>query len=287
MPNEGSTLCLGCGKIMVVLEPGFHYHPLCIPTFTPIPGMKGMSFFELEIRDDLVDIIRWAQNNSDRSQQVALGASEVGQECDRRLAYRMAAVPEVNVTMDPWPAIVGTAVHGWMEDAVNRYQQVHGIDDWATEMEVWASDLVKGHTDLYDKRRFAVLDYKFPSPDNFRKLKADGPSVQYQVQVQLYGLGHVRAGRRVDRVGLVVASRSGWLKDLWVWTVPFDQAAAEAALQRIYTLGGSLLASLENVGGQAYADVPASASRLCTWCPWFNRDLSKASERGCPGYKAS
>lgn len=279
--------CLGCGSDMEVLEPGFFYHPLCIPPFTPVPGMNGMSFSDLEIRDDLTEIIFWAQRHARRSQQVSLGASEVGQECTRRLAYRMAGVDAVNTHPDPWPAIVGTATHSWMEEAVTSYQAAHGIDDWMTEVSVYPSELVSGHTDLYDRRRFTVLDYKFPGVDQFRKLRTEGPSQQYRVQVQLYGLGHVRAGRRVDRVGIVALNRAGWLKDMWVWTVPFDQAAAEAALQRIYDVGTDLLGLLDRHGASAYAEVPATASRLCTWCPWFNKDVKVASTRGCPGYKAS
>lgn len=287
MSDQFSTLCLACGKKMEVLEPGFHYHPLCIPEFTAVPGI-GMSFHDLGIKEDLIEIIRWAQNNSHRSRQVALGCSEVGHGCDRRIAYRMANVPEYNTTMDPWPAIVGTAVHQWMERALDDFQQVHGTGRWLTELEVHPSPLVRGHTDLYDVENACVLDWKFPSADNMRKMKAEGPSEQYVTQVQLYGMGQVNAGRPVKRVGIVALGRQGWLKDLWVWTTPYDPAVAQAALDRVNQVGFRLIELMEkDPPVHVYHQIPAQSSRLCTWCPWFNPNLRTATDAGCPGFKAS
>lgn len=277
-----AALCQGCGKPMEVVETGFFYHVECIPLFTPIPGMKGMSTYDLEIKEDIIEVVRWAQNNSRRSQQVALGCSEVGHECDRRLAYRIAGVDPGGYVNDPWPAVVGTSIHSWMEAAVNDYQAVHSTKQWITEMEVLPSPLVMGHTDLYDTQRNLVLDWKFPSPDNLRKMREDGPSVQYQVQVMLYGLGHRNAGRPVDRVGIVALGRQGWLKDMYVWTTEFDRSVAEQALARIYAIGGTLMNG--DLGSpQFWQDVPATPTRLCSWCPWHRREKKAADQFGCPG----
>lgn len=276
------VLCLGCGKPMEVAETGFHYHMWCIPHFTPIPGFKGMSAYDLEIREDVIEVVRWADANRSRSKQVALGCSEVGHPCDRRLAYRIAATPGSGYSNDPWPAVVGTAVHAWMEDAVRLFQEAHGLDHWVTEMEVLPSPIVKGHTDLYDARRKLVLDWKFPSPDNLRKMRDEGPSQQYVTQVQLYGLGHVNAGREVQRVGICAMGRQGWLKDAWVWTTEFDIVAARKSLDRIYSIGKTLMdADLSDP--VVWQQIQAAPSRLCSWCPYHNRELKIANEKGCPG----
>lgn len=246
-----------------------------------MPGFD-MSAFDLEVGQDLIDIVLWANNNRGRSTQVALGVSEVGQECDLRLAYRMAGMKAVHNGMDPWPAIVGTSVHAWMEQAVNDYQHIHGINEWLTELEVAPSPVVRGHTDLYHRPRKLVLDWKFPGADNLRKMRKEGPSFQYQVQVQLYGLGHRNAGRPVERVGIVALGRQGWLKDIYVWTTPYDEAMARKALQRIYDLGAKMI-DLGLPESDAWQEIERTPTRLCSWCPMWNRNMDTPTGRGCPG----
>lgn len=276
-------LCQECQQPMELLEPGFFFHPNCIPAFTPVPGMHGMSFYDLEIKEDFIEIIRWSNKNARRSQQVKLGCSEVGHDCDRRIAYTMAGIKGPNNHTDQWPAIVGTSIHAWMAEAFEQYQQVHGLKQWLMELEVHPSPLIGGHSDLYDSERQLVLDWKFPSPDNLKKMRENGPSAQYMTQVQLYGLGNILAGRPVTRVGVVALGRQGWLKDMYVHTVEFDRGAAEAALQRVYDLGNQLISlDILNQPG-AWAQIPASPSRLCLWCPFYARGTRSASDTGCPG----
>lgn len=280
---SANELCLGCGKIMELLEPGFLYHPNCIPQFVPIPGSHGMTLYDLELREDLLEVVRWASRNAKRSQQVALGCSEVGHECDRRIAYTMSGLPGSGGGSDPWPSIVGTSIHAWMEQAFEAYQQAHGISDWLTELEIHPSPLVKGHSDLYHAPRQLVLDWKFPGPDAFRKMRSDGPSQQYLVQVQLYGLGQILSGRPVQRVGVVAVNRAGWLKDILIHTVEFDRRVADAALKRVYDLGNKMIEMDILNSPHRWEEIPASPSRLCGWCPFYRSKMDSASDRGCPG----
>lgn len=273
-------LCRNCG---VIIDPSWphEFHVGCWPDFTKMPGFD-MTGFDIEVKEDLTEIILWAERNRGRSTQVGLGVSEVGQACDLKLAYRMANMPAIHNGMDPWPAIVGTSVHAWMEQAVNDFQHVHGIAEWFTEMEVYPSDLVKGHTDLYHAPRATVLDWKFPGSTNMRDMRKNGPSDQYQIQVQLYGLGHIRAGRPVKRVGIVALGREGWLKDMFVWTTEFDQEMAEKALARIYAIGGRMI-DLGLPESGAWQEIERSPTRLCSWCSYWNRNENVASAKGCPG----
>jgi len=276
-------ICLGCRQPMEILEPGFFYHPGCIPAFTPVPGMHGMTMYDLELREDLINVIQWAQKSSRRSRQVQLGCSEVGHDCDRRIAYTMAGIQGPNVNTDQWPAIVGTAVHTWMERAFDEYQHVHGVAEWLMELEVHPSPLVPGHTDLYHVPRALVLDWKFPGSEALKKMRAEGPSRQYMTQVQLYGLGQLLAGYKVERVGIAAIGRQGWLKDLFIHTVEFDRAVAETALQRVYDLGGRLIEAEVLDHPERWNDIPATPSRLCLWCPFYARGTRSASDKGCPG----
>lgn len=271
-----------CGRVIDGDWPG-EYHVGCYPEFERLPGFD-MTSYDLEVKEDLTGIILNASKNAARSKQLALGVSEVGNECDLRLAYKMAGVPTTGHTNDPWPSIVGTAVHAWVEAAVRDYQEIHSVAEWLTELEVAPSPLVAGHTDLYHAPRALVLDWKFPSPDNLRKLREEGPSMQYQVQVHLYGLGHVNAGRRVDRVGIAALGRQGWLKDLYVWTTEFDRELAEKALRRVYHIG-NLMIQNNLPESQRWDLVERTSSRLCAWCPWFEPTAMAPTSKGCPGHK--
>lgn len=273
-------LCRKCGSLIAEDWP-HPWHVQCWPDFERMPGFE-MTGHDLEVKADLEEIIRWADRHRGRSMQVALGVSEVGQECDLRLAYRMAAMKAVHNGGDPWPAIVGTSIHEWMEQAVTDYQAVHGISEWFTEMEVYPSPLVMGHTDLYHRPRALVLDYKFPGKTNMADMRKNGPSLQYQIQVQLYGLGHINAGRPVKRVGIVALGREGWLKDLFVWTTEFDRDMAQKALARIMDLGARMI-DLGLPESGAWQEIERSPTRLCTYCPMWNRNEPVPSAKGCPG----
>ena len=276
-------LCLSCGTIIGSSWP-FEYHVSCFPDDMVVPGFHGMTGFDIGLKEDVIETVLWAYRNSARSLQTQLGCSEAGHECDRRIGYTMAGIaPASKLGGDPWPAIVGTAIHSWMEQAVNSYQDAHSLKSWVTELEVWPSPLVKGHTDLYDRDRFAVLDWKFPSNDNLKKMLKDGPSTQYMTQVQLYGLGHHNAGRRVDRVGIVAAGRQGWLKDLYVHTAPFDIVVAQAALQRVYDIGARLIEMDILNHPELWDDIPAAPSYMCNFCPYLRRKSLMADATGCPG----
>jgi hypothetical protein len=292
-PNGGgnvtSPLCRKCG---VLLSPwhrdqGKEWHTVCEPESSfsdpevlPSRFTNGDSY-ATQLREDIIDIVLWANGRSERSQQVELGASEVGTPCLRRLGYRMANVREVNVDNDPWPAIVGTAVHSWLETAVNRYEQVHRVGRWETEMKVMAGP-IPGHTDAYDKEFFAVIDYKNPGTTAMTEIRKGHIDPQYIEQIQMYGYGHRQAGRRVDKVALVFFPRAGYLQGTYVWSAPYDETVALAALDRVKRVaaGHHYYKVAENPAN--WEKIPAAPSKSCTWCPWYKPDALSASDAGCP-----
>lgn len=240
-----------------------------------------------QIKVELADIIRWNERNSPRSQQKALGPSELGTPCDRQLAYRIAGTPTINMTNDPWPAIVGTSVHAWLETAINRYQEVNGDHGWLTELRVHPDELVSGSSDLFHTKTGTVVDHKTAGADVMKKIRrGEDPPEGYVTQVHLYGLGHKRAGRVVRNVALVFYPRSGWLDDVYVWSAPYDEAKARAALDRMYAIGYQLIEhDIEN-NPHRFQLIPATPGDACVWCDHFNRDLDPdtgASDKGCSG----
>src|SRR3990172_1195390 len=65
----------------------------------------------LKLKDDVQKIIRRTDDDSPRSRQKRIGPSEIGDSCARKIAYRLLETPEMNRVRDPWPAVVGTAIH--------------------------------------------------------------------------------------------------------------------------------------------------------------------------------
>lgn len=250
--------------------------------FAPLGGDPAAA----ALKQELTNIIMWNDREAPRSKQRAIGPSEVGDPCDRRIAYRIANTPRINFS-DPWPAIVGTSIHAWLEAAIERYQQLHGDQGWITELRVAPDDLVRGRSDLYNSKTGTVVDWKTAGSDKVKKLhRGDPPSEGYVSQINLYGLGYERAGYTVNNVALVFLPRSGWLEDAFVWRAPYDRDRALAVLERFYRIGYSLLdLDIEN-HPENFARVPAKPGDSCVWCPMFNRRMDptvQASDIGCPG----
>lgn len=242
--------------------------------------------FGRALKTELTDMIRWAESTSPRSQQLAVGPSELGNACDRRLAYRIAGTDAVNTTMDPWPAIVGTSIHSWTEKAILRFMAETGQHDWLTEVRLQPDPLVPGSSDLYKISTATVVDLKTAGTDVFKRIKRNGPPDGYKIQTHLYGLGHENAGRRVESVALVIVPRAGWLRDMYVWWAPYERGVAQAAIDRLYGLANRLLQLDILHNGQKFADILAEPGDGCVWCPFFVRDHPEdlgASQRGCPG----
>ena len=233
---------------------------------------------------ELIDMIRWTDANSPRSLQTTVGPSEIGVDCLRRLAYKVTGTPEVNDTADPWFAIIGTAVHDWLAYAIDAYQttKLGRTGDnrrFLIEQRVRLADDehgVSGSCDLFDRDEARVVDHKVVGNDNLRKYRDGGPSSVYRTQVHLYGYGWVRAGFDVREVAIAFYPRSNYLDTLHVWTEPYDQQIALAALSR--------LASVQQMTAVLPpSHIPAVPDKTgCVWCPYY-RPGGPADKTGCPG----
>lgn len=251
--------------------------------FAKLPGPDPAA---AALKQELSKIILWNEHNAPRSKQQAIGPSELGVECDRRLAYRIAGATPINTDMDPWPAIVGTSIHDWLERAVNRYQEKVKNLGYLTETRVYPDDLVKGKSDLYHGPSGTIIDHKSAGVDVMRKVRKGVIPVSYRTQINVYGLGHKRAGREVKNVCLVFYPRSGWLSDIEVIIEPYDEALALKALKRLYDLGDRLLDMKIWDNPQRYQLIEAVPGDGCVWCPFFSAEKNieiAADEKGCPG----
>lgn len=247
---------------------------------------QGPSPAAQALKHELSKIILWNEREAPRSRQVAVGPSELGGACDRKLAYRIAGVPAINTHTDPWPAIVGTSIHDWLERAVNKYQSMVGDLGYITETRVYPDPLVKGRCDLFNTKTSTLIDWKTVGVDGMRKVRKGVINPAYRVQIQVYGLGHERAGREVKQCALVFLSRSGWLDDAEIYMEPYDRQVALDALSRLYRIADQLIDLKIEDNPQRFEFVNASPGDDCIWCGHYARDLDQdvaASEKGCPG----
>lgn len=242
--------------------------------------------FSRLLKQKMIDIIRWADQQNPRGQQVLIGPSEIGDLCDRRIGYRLAQVPASNVGVDTWPAIVGTAVHTWLQNAVNGWMEANPTEDWMTETTLMVSEFVEGHADLYWATEQCVVDHKTQGPDVFKKTKVDGPAPGYVIQAQIYGYGFERAGYPVKKVALTFYNRAGWLKDMYVWSGDYDRSVAEGALARLYQIARQVVDLDVLNQSHRWEQIEAYPSNSCGFCPWYSpwkdADIG-ADHQGCPG----
>ena len=275
--------CLVCGgELHEVLKEAVHPHcKLFDDTESDDP-------LALRLKSQLISIIKWADRNSPRSLQKTIGPSEIGDPCDRRVAYRIAEVPEVNDRFDPWAAIVGTSIHAWMDDAIKAYVLHTGDASWKSENRLPISGVVSGTSDLFNLAEHCVIDHKGAGPSVMRKVLKDGPGVGYVVQIQLYGWGYEQLGYEVKKVALAFYPRAGWLRDMYVWTADYDRNVAIRAMQRVSRIAQEVINRdvLNKDHEHRWEQINAEPSDSCGFCPWYTADREKevgANLSGCPG----
>lgn len=269
-------MCRKCGSGMdeVLLISGMTEHPNCEP-------VNDLEVAGQLLLSDITDIIRWTDRSSERSQQRGIGPSELGGDCDRKIAYRLAGVEETNHWMDPLAAIVGTSIHTWMQEAVAKFQRVHYMDRWETELTVQCDPLVVGHTDLYDRELQICCDYKTVSPTKLKEWKSKGPPQAHRDQVNLYAKGLIASGRPVKYVVLIAIPRAGTsLRDIKIWIEEYDPARAQKCLDRMYAIANTLIKQGDDLDFEA---IPATPSDSCSYCPWYRGGTGAADVRGCTG----
>lgn len=166
--------------------------------------------FQFSLWDELAGAIARASASDERTLQTAIGASGLGTPCNRKLAYRLAELPAVNVsenaesvasliTAAKWRAQVGKAVHLWLADvmaAINAKElasPMHGkgatckvpycepdggvhtpryLVEFETPIGTIGGQAKDGHIDVYDRLKKTVIDWKIVGPKSLKDKKA-------------------------------------------------------------------------------------------------------------------
>lgn len=236
-----------------------------------------------ELRRVVVD----AANHSARNVQRHLGPSELGVPCDRQVVGKLAGLPVTNHVSDPWPSIVGTAVHAWLADAFTAANSKLDFPRWLAEQRVVPHPDHSGTGDLYDAVETAVVDHKVLGESSMAKVRsAKGPSTKYIIQLILYGKGFRLMGLPVTRVVLAAYPRTAASLDgLYVWeraTGPQDDALIEEIFR--VTAHRKVLADAVMSGSVGINDIPIAADDdECYFCPFYRPQAKRDNGPGCPG----
>jgi len=211
----------------------------------------------------LLHVLHAKDASRDRSLQTEVGPSEIG-GCKRKVWYRLNAQPHTNENQSKLAAIMGTAIHAAIEEAIGALDP--DAKEYLVENEVAYGDM-KAHVDLFVPSTGAVIDWKTSKIKNLGYF----PSTQQRWQVQLYGYLLSKNGYEVKTVNLVAIARDGSEKDIKVHTEPYDESMALTALNW-----------LASVKASTVLPEPEKDQSFCKdYCQYY--DVTE--EMGCGGLK--
>lgn len=250
----------------------------------PLQGAAG------QLATDVIDTVKAAARRAPRSLQQAVGPSQLGTPCTRRLACDVLAWPvRPNDDTDPWASVIGTATHAWMAAAFEEENRQLGETRYLIEHKVRLPagryGTITGSCDLYDRQKGDVVDWKITSPQNISKYRKNGPGQQYRTQAHTYGLGMQIAGEHPRNVAVVFLPRGGRIDGLHIWSEPYQPAIAANALSR-YQAVLTALAAIDPEQDPSRWSLFPTGDAYCLYCPYHlpgSADLSQ----GCPGHNPS
>lgn len=271
------SACVSCGEALAkdLDLAGHGVHPTCEP---------------LELSADIVAselfaLIGDALVNAPRSLQRRIGPSEMGIPCDRRIAYILARTPKVKDETVAWKPAIGTAVHELLAGIVAKANTAGLVENnafrWHVEERVTVGAVwgvpITGSTDLFDAWSGTVFDWKVSTRNKIREeYRPHGPGEQYRAQAHLYGRGWAAKGFTVRNVAIVFFTRDGEWLDKHVWSEPYDESIALAALERANTIATDLADGMP-------MDAFATGDAYCNFCPWYRKNATQISV-ACPGH---
>lgn len=227
--------------------------------------------------EDIKQIILDAEANKPRSLQRTPGCSEVGHPCQRKLAYLINASRRDNTEFrglnrfsDPMPAIFGTAMHTWLEDAVRVANERLGRIRWIPEQKVEVRPGLPGTCDLYDLDTHSVLDYKVLGKTSYDKVVKYGVSPTYRAQRHLYGRGYKNLGMPVRYVGNVILSRTGTLRQMFLDREPYDDEYVDEVLNRIDDTEAFMADNNVEEDPRGFLRIPITPGDDCQYCGWWS-----------------
>jgi CRISPR/Cas system-associated exonuclease Cas4 (RecB family) len=212
----------------------------------------------------LIKVLKDKDASRSRSTQVQVGPSELG-GCRRKVWYRLNDQPETNENELKLAAIMGTAIHATIEEALELADPTG--EKYVVETEVEYNGM-KAHIDLWIPETGDVVDWKTVKVKNLSYF----PSTQQRWQVQVYGYLLEKSGKGKPRnVNLVAIARDGDERDIRIHTEEYNPAIAEEALNWLSAIKES-------------TEVP-EPEKDANFCKSYCKYYDATGEMGCVGLK--
>jgi hypothetical protein len=217
------------------------------------------------------ELVRHSFSTDRRSLQSEIGSSEIGWECDRRLAYRLSGAAVTNPG-DPMAAIFGTGLHLWLSrefDRINSRRFRYLVEYGCTYRGVL------GHGDLFDLETATVVDWKSTTIAKIRSMRRSEVPAYYVVQIQHNAAALAADGWQPQAVALKFFPKDSTLDNSWLWRSVPDRAVVDTAIDRV-----------DRLRNTDPAVVPATPGRHCAFCAQYDKDSTDLS-RSCPATKGN
>lgn len=219
---------------------------------------------------------------TERSHQKIIGISEVGSDCRKCVARKLAEKPKG--ISGGWFPFVGTAVHQALEDG---FASRSWANDYMLENRLHVFSYkgleLGGSCDMaaisVQGSNIIVNDWKIVGERALKDADKGKIKDQYRVQAMLYGLGWKKKGYDVTHVSLSFLPRDKDLKEAQVVMLRYDEQLALDALAALEVM----IDAAEIVGWDAVIDKQPKAS-FCFYCKKYeqseNNDLESFLNRG-------
>jgi hypothetical protein len=196
---------------------------------------------------------------TERSKQIQIGISEVGMDCKKCVARKLALTPRI--PDGAWYPFIGTAVH----DQLERGFAERWPDDYKLEERLFVHEYktlkLTGSCDMFAYKDGVVNDWKVVGKTALQDAAKGKIKDQYRVQAQLYGYGWAQKGFDVTHVALSFLPREAKLEEAVVVLMRYDQSLAVTALAELE----SMIDAAELVGWEKVIERQPKAS-FCFSC---------------------
>lgn len=196
---------------------------------------------------------------TERSKQIQIGISEVGMDCRKCVARKLALTPRI--ADGAWYPFIGTAVHEQLEVGfADRFP-----DDYKLEERLFVHEYkdlkLTGSCDMFAHKDGVVNDWKVVGKSAIDDARKGKIKQQYRIQAMLYGYGWEQKGFDVTHVALTFLPREDKLENAVVALLRYDKSVAVTALAELE----SMIDAAELVGWEKVIEKQPKAS-FCFSC---------------------
>lgn len=196
---------------------------------------------------------------SERSKQIQIGISEVGMDCRKCVARKLALTPRK--ADGAWYPFIGTAVHEQLEAGFRDHFPL----DYTLEERLFVHEYkdlkLTGSCDMFAHLDGVVNDWKVVGKVALADARKGKIKDQYHIQAMLYGYGWEQKGFDVTHVALSFLPREDKLENAVVVLVRYDRSIAINALAELE----SMIDAAEIVGWEKVIEKQPKAS-FCFSC---------------------